>query len=74
MELIALESEIAKLPERRRAAFLLVKAEGLTAREAAEALGRPVGTILYEVHRALLALRDALGEGPAPSLLCEVER
>ena len=71
MNLIALETEIAKLPPRRREAFLLVKAEGLTAREAAEALGRPVGTILFEVHRAVHALRAALGEGPRR--LCEVE-
>ncbi len=77
MELIALETEIARLPPKRREAFLLVKGEGLAAREAAEALGRPLGTILYEVHRAVHALRAALGEGPdnapAPALLCEVE-
>ena len=73
MDIIALETEIANLPSRQRESFLLVKSEGLTAREAAEALGRPLGTVLYEVHRAVKALRTALGDGPVPTLLCEVE-
>ena len=73
MDLIALKDGIASLPPKRREAFLLVKGEGLTAREAAEALGRPVGTVLYEVHRAVQSLRIALGEGPLTNLLCEAE-
>jgi len=73
MELIALEKELARLSPRQREAFLLVKGEGLTAREAAETLGRPVGTILYEVHRAVHRLRRALGEGPISTPLLEAE-
>ncbi|RYG37948.1 RNA polymerase sigma factor [bacterium] len=74
MDIVTLETEIARLPTKQREAFLLVKGEGLTAREAAEALGWPLGTVLYEVHRAVHALRRALGEDSAPILLCEVER
>lgn len=70
---LVLEEAIARLPPKRRAAFLLVKAEGLTAREAAEALGRPLGTVLYEVHRAVHELRTALGEEPLPTLLAEAK-
>ncbi|RYG49099.1 RNA polymerase sigma factor [bacterium] len=73
MDIVTLEREIALLPPKQREAFLLVKGEGLTARETAEALGRPLGTVLYDVHRAVHALRRALGEGPVPILMCEVE-
>ena len=73
MDIVALEREIANLPPKQRAAFLLVKGEGLTAREAADALGMPLGTVLYEVHRAVHALRRALGETPTPTLLWEAE-
>ncbi len=59
---IAIEQEIAKLPLKQREAFLLVKSEGLTAREAAGVLHRPVGTVLYEVHLATKALRNALSD------------
>lgn len=74
MELIALQMEIAKLPPKQREAFLLVKGEGLTAREAAEALGRPIGTVLSEIFYAVRALRGALSETSAPSIACEAER
>ena len=60
VDTISLQQEIDKLPLRHREAFLLVKSEGLTAREAAEVLHRPLGTVLYEVHRAVHALRNGL--------------
>jgi len=71
VDIISLQQEIDRLPLKQREAFLLVKSEGLTAREAAEVLNRPLGTVLYEVHRAMHALRDGLrGEevdcGPIP--------
>lgn len=75
IDVIALRQEIAKLPLARREAFLLVKGEGVTAREAAEILGRPIGTVLYDVHRAVHTLRGAL-EGLDPKgavFACEVE-
>jgi RNA polymerase sigma factor (sigma-70 family) len=71
VDIIALEMEILSLPTKQREAFLLVKDEGLTAREAAEILSRPVGTILYDVHRAVKALRKALDVSPVPPSPCE---
>jgi RNA polymerase sigma-70 factor (ECF subfamily) len=61
-QMIAIEQEIAKLPIKQREAFLLVKSEGLTAREAAIVLRRPMGTVLFEVHQATKALRNALAD------------
>jgi RNA polymerase sigma-70 factor (ECF subfamily) len=71
---ISLQQEIDRLPLRHREAFLLVKSEGLTTREAAEVLHRPLGTVLYEVHSAMHALRkglrgDEIDCGSVPSAL-----
>jgi len=77
LDLIALDQAIAKLPLSQQEAFLLVKSEGLTSREASEVLGRPLGTILYEVHQAVHEIRGALRgkevDQRVPSRLCEVE-
>lgn len=76
LDQIALQQAIAKLPLAQREAFLLVKSEGLTSREAADILGKPLGTILYEVHQAMKSIRGALlgkeVDQPMPSRLCEV--
>ncbi len=57
-----LEQALATLSTDLREAFLLVKAEGLTYREAAEVLDTPQGTIQYRVHEAVQRLRFALSE------------
>lgn len=57
---LSLEGALAGLSPDLREAFLLVKAEGLTYREAAEVLGAPQGTIQSRVHDAVLRLRSAL--------------
>lgn len=49
---------IGRLPEEQRAALLLVAVEGLSYRDAAEALDLPVGTLTSRVARARVALRD----------------
>jgi RNA polymerase sigma-70 factor, ECF subfamily len=49
---IELEQLLLELTERQRAAFLLVRSEGLTYREASEVLGRPMGTVQSDVHEA----------------------
>jgi len=77
LDRIALEQAIGLLPLSQREAFLLVKSEGLTSREAADLLGRPIGTILYEVFTAVRSLRSALTVkevdfNPQPRL-CEAE-
>jgi RNA polymerase sigma-70 factor (ECF subfamily) len=77
LDRVVLNQGIAQLSERRREAFLLVKAEGLTCREAAEVLGRPLGTVLSDVHKAILTLRNELRGGgetcDVDQRLCEVE-
>jgi RNA polymerase sigma-70 factor, ECF subfamily len=57
-----LESALTKLPESQRVALLLVLGQGLTYREAAEALGEPVGTVKWRVHEATKAMRALLRE------------
>lgn len=55
-----------QLSEPQRAAFDLVKIEGLSHAEAASVLGTTVVGTKLRVHRAVLALRAALGEPPPP--------
>lgn len=57
---IELEQLIASLPDRQRVAFLLVKSEGLSYREAGEVMGRPMGTVQSDVHEASKRLRSAM--------------
>lgn len=60
---VDLGAALKALPTAQREAFLLVKSEGLTCREAAEALGIPEGTVKYHIHEAVLRLRAFLGDG-----------
>jgi RNA polymerase sigma-70 factor (ECF subfamily) len=53
---------LAKLPESQRAAFRLIKQEGLSVVEAAEVLGTTVAAVKLRAHRAYEALRAALGD------------
>lgn len=55
---IALE----RLDERYREPLLMVFMEGLTCKEASEAMGVPLGTVLSRIHRARKSLREQLGE------------
>lgn len=55
-----IQAELDKLPENQRAAFELLKQEGLSVREAASALGTTVAAVKLRAHRAYEALRDAL--------------
>lgn len=54
--------QLARLPERQRVAVELRHVHGLSYPEMAEALDRPVNTVKSDVHRGVLALREALGE------------
>ncbi len=69
---IVLEAALANLPDTLRVAFLLVKAEVLTYREAARVLETPQGTIQSRVHDARVLLqRSLVGSGyvaPASSI------
>lgn len=57
----SIEQELAGLPPRQRAAFELVRVEGLSHAQAAEALGVSVTSVKLRAHRAYVALRRALG-------------
>jgi RNA polymerase sigma-70 factor (ECF subfamily) len=54
------QQELAKLPEAQRAAFELVKQDGLSHAEAAQVLGTTVTAIKLRAHRTYVALRAAL--------------
>lgn len=60
--------EVLALPEAQRETVLLVYAEGLTYREAADALQVPIGTIMSRLAAARTKLgglgADSIGEGP----------
>ena len=62
----ALSCALSALPPDLHEAFLLVKAEGFTYREAAEVLNIPQGTVQWRVHEASRRLRILLTEEDAP--------
>ena len=53
---------LALLPEPQRVCIVLMDVAGYTAREAAEALGCPRGTVLTRVHRGRRRLAQLLAE------------
>lgn len=62
-DLAAAQRALGTVPEDQRAAFLLVVVEGLSYREAAEALDVPIGTIMSRIARARARLETALAHG-----------
>lgn len=54
--------ELERVPEAQRAAFELVKRDGLSLAEAAEVLGTTVAAVKLRLHRTYEALRATLGE------------
>lgn len=59
---LSLNAAMDALPNDLREAFALVKAEGLTHKEAARLLGVPQGTVQWRVHEAVRRLRVLLAE------------
>ena len=55
-ELLTIQAALQKLPEEQRSAIGLVLVEGLSYREAADALDVPVGTLTSRLARGRLAL------------------
>lgn len=64
-EQLAVQESLASLPEEQRSAVALVLIEGLSYKEAAYALGVPVGTLTSRLARGRGALQRLLGE-PEP--------
>jgi RNA polymerase sigma-70 factor (family 1) len=58
--IVALEREVARFPERRRAVFLLRWRDGLSYEQIAELLGISTKTVENQITRALRALRARL--------------
>jgi RNA polymerase sigma-70 factor (ECF subfamily) len=57
-----MQRALANLPESQRAAFELIKQDGLSVAEAAQVLGTTVSAVKLRAHRAYEALRGALGD------------
>jgi RNA polymerase sigma-70 factor (ECF subfamily) len=62
-EIAVLERALAVLSDKKRAVFVLVELEGLTAEDAARALGIPAATVRTRLFHARRELQDALGRG-----------
>jgi RNA polymerase sigma-70 factor, ECF subfamily len=58
----SIDKELRRIPETQRVAFELVKLEGLSLKEAAEALGTTVTSVKLRTHRAYEAIRRVLGD------------
>jgi RNA polymerase sigma-70 factor (ECF subfamily) len=58
----AIQVGLACLDQRLRETLLMVVMEGLTAQEAADRLGLPMGTVLSRLHRARERLREVMAE------------
>ncbi|WP_312936729.1 sigma-70 family RNA polymerase sigma factor [Pseudomonas sp.] len=59
----------ARLPSEQRALLLLVSVEGLSYKEAAQALEIPIGTVMSRLSRARAALRALTEDTPRPTAL-----
>lgn len=57
-----IDAALARLTQAQRDVFVLVHLEQQTVAEAAGALGKAVGTVKSHLHRALMSLRDELGD------------
>lgn len=55
------EAELARMPKTQRAAFELLKVEGLSHQEAAQALGTTVSAVKLRAFRAYATIRAVLG-------------
>jgi RNA polymerase sigma-70 factor (ECF subfamily) len=62
-ELAVFERAMARLSEKKRAVFVLVELEGLTAEEAARALEIPAATVRTRLFHARRELHDAMKKG-----------
>jgi len=64
LDAVMLEAAVDRLPPMLWEAFHLVMVQGLTHREAADVLGRPVGTVKWCTSTAVRRLREELRDEP----------
>lgn len=69
-----LKVELQGLPENQRAAFELLRVEGLTHDQAAQVLGTTVNAVKLRAFRAYSAVRAALGAEPARAGVAKTRR
>lgn len=67
VEVLAVETALARLPEEQRSAVSLVLIEGLSYKEAAEAMQVPIGTLTSRLARGREALQAILSEAGGSS-------
>jgi RNA polymerase sigma-70 factor, ECF subfamily len=60
LEVVSLE--LARMSEKNRSAYVLLKEEGMSAKEAAVLLGTTTDTVKQRAHRAYAQLKAALGD------------
>ncbi len=60
-----LERQLSQLPEAQRTTFEMIKQDGLSLREAADAMGTTVNAIKLRAHRAYVALRTSIADQDA---------
>jgi RNA polymerase sigma-70 factor, ECF subfamily len=65
IDLLSVQSAMARLPEEQRTAVSLVLVEGLPYKEAAEVLDVPIGTLTSRLARGRQALQAMLAPGDA---------
>ena len=58
---LSVGAAMQRLPHEQRVVVALVLVEGLSYREAADALGVPIGTVTSRLARARLVLQEMLG-------------
>jgi len=73
VEALAMERAIASLPESLRITFVLCHVQELSAKEAAEILSVPVGTVLSRLHSARERLRRQLEMREIVAVASELE-
>lgn len=68
MEVAAIETALARLPEEQRQVILLVGLEEMSYQEAATALDIPVGTVMSRLHRGRERMRELMTATGGPGL------
>ena len=72
LTLKAVAKSISKLPEDQQLVLAFVCIDGLSYKDAAEALNIPIGTVMSRLARARRALHEAVADGiPAPTKLAK---